>query len=181
MNKGRPKPTTVLATTAILTVAIFALVIHSRDRLPDGWYEEDTGPFTLVLPPDMRSVPEQGIDSFVGSYQSNRIDLSFDYGMYTNDLSDWPKNGKLEWAEVNGHKAKIATFRDPTANFPFEVGGYFLSGGKGSAGMALGLFMRCKTSEAALDARKIITSVQLHPGGWKDRSLWQRFRHWLGI
>lgn len=181
MNRRRPGRATVIATTAILVLVGLALSFHLRDRRTDGWWEEDTGPFTLLLPPGMHSVAEQGIDSFVGKYTSGTIDLGFDYGMYTNDLSSWPKNGKVERVEVNGRSGKIATLHDPAADFPFEVSGYFPGDGKGSHSLALGLFARCKTSEDALTARAIITSVEIHPEGWKDRTLWQRFRRWLGL
>jgi hypothetical protein len=45
----------------------------------------------------------RGIDSFVEEYVTERIKLSFDYGWYSNNFEDWPKDTKFEDLKVNGN------------------------------------------------------------------------------
>jgi len=47
------------------------------------WRSADTGPFTVLLPPGWEYRPQQGIDSFIGEFAGDGVQLSFDLGYYT--------------------------------------------------------------------------------------------------
>lgn len=44
------------------------------------------GRFSFAIPPDMAEQAAQGIDSYVGQYRNDGIQLSFDYGGYSDPL-----------------------------------------------------------------------------------------------
>ena len=53
-----------------------------------GWVQVDARTFTFFVPPDIKSTPVIGIDSFVRAYKGDSIPLDFDYGLYSNALED---------------------------------------------------------------------------------------------
>jgi hypothetical protein len=177
----RSRRAKVIAAAALLMLCWLVFARYLYGWRADGWWEENTGPFTLLLPQDMRGGPVPGIDSYVGEYKSASITLSFDYGMYSGDLSDWPKTGIVQQVTINGRPAKLGTKPSGVTDFPFEIVGYFPASKATQLPNALRLSAECKTSEDVATARKIIESVQLHPERWQKPSLWRRFRRWLHI
>lgn len=75
---------------------------------PAGWRSIDTGPFSVQLPPGWQYNPAQGIDSFVGSFAGDGVELFFDYGWYSNHLPfDDDPAYHVHWESIGGREAKI--------------------------------------------------------------------------
>jgi hypothetical protein len=72
------------------------------------WRSHDLHWFRVLLPPDWRYEPAQGIDSFVGSFVGPSFSLHFDQGAYSNSLPyDGDPNYRVHFETVGGRPAKI--------------------------------------------------------------------------
>ena len=78
------------------------------------WREEDLGPFSLLLPTDMRKEEVQGIDSYVGKYTRNEMQLSFDYGWYSNAQNYYCDQPEYQESQIqlSGKPARIISFKN---------------------------------------------------------------------
>jgi len=77
-----------------------------------SWVRIEAGnAFSFEAPADIKAIPVQGIDSFVGRYASASFDLSFDYGAYPNNLSGYRKDPRftVEEGMIDGRKSRIVT------------------------------------------------------------------------
>ena len=85
---------------------------------PDDWQLIKAGDkFTFRAPSDLQPRNVKGIDSFVGEYTSPTLELTFDYGWYSNSLNDEGYSGS--WTTIDGRRAWIATKDDKTGvHFP---------------------------------------------------------------
>src|SRR5215475_282732 len=90
----------------ILGIAILLCAGASNQ---DGWKKIENSSFSFSVPSSFRKTGARGIDSFVEEYMTERIKLSFDYGIYSNNFEDWPKETKFEDLKVNGKDARIGT------------------------------------------------------------------------
>ena len=75
--------------------------------VPENWQRIEAGKaFTFHAPPDLKPVEVQGIDSFVGQYESPTLTLSFDYGWYSDpmDSEEYVRSP----TEIDGRQAFIA-------------------------------------------------------------------------
>jgi hypothetical protein len=76
---------------------------------PSTWHSVDTGPFSVLLPPGWTYEPDQGIDSFIGTFAGDGMRLRFDYGWYSNSLPhDNDPAYHVHFETVAGRDAKIA-------------------------------------------------------------------------
>ena len=137
----------------ILGIAIFLCAGASNQ---DGWKKIENGSFSFSVPSSFRKTGARGIDSFVEEYVAKRIKLSFDYGWYSNNFEDWPKDTKFEDLKVNGKDARIGTaLRAFHKGFPYSTQIHI----KLDAGMALSMFAACKSEEEVSLARKIFKTI----------------------
>lgn len=93
-------------------LALSLLATAASAEPADDWVTTKAGQaFTFEAPPDLRSVPVQGIDSFVGRYKGDRLALQFDYGLYSNTLQDLREDPRYEaeTVEIDGRQAVILT------------------------------------------------------------------------
>src|SRR5438552_854545 len=120
--------------TGIATGCFFALILaafarHVYGGRADGWWEEDVGTFTMLLPPDMRGESGWGEDSFGGQYSSPTMQLHFDTGMWSASLSgggtDWPKTGTIENTTIQGRSVQIGWATSPSGPFRYQIRAYF--------------------------------------------------------
>ena len=109
-------------------------------NVPDGWKQLDAGYFTAYAPPTWQFRKMQGIDSYVGAFVGDGVRLEFDYGQYSNPLSDEKESTYIVMEEkVNGHLARIVRprvaghgvtgiyFRDAVDNNALNMAGLNLS------------------------------------------------------
>jgi hypothetical protein len=82
---------------------------------PSTWHSVKNDAFSVLLPPGWVYEPDQGIDSFIGSYCGDGIELRFDYGWYSDPLNF--NDGRLYAVHeetIGGLTAKIVLSRDPS-------------------------------------------------------------------
>jgi hypothetical protein len=78
------------------------------------WQRLDAGPFSISAPPGWRFRPEMGIDSYVGSFRGDGVELTFDFGHFSNRLDDEKKRRYvIEETFVGGARARIVSPRIP--------------------------------------------------------------------
>lgn len=110
-------------------LALSLLASGARAQPADDWVTVRAGnAFTFEAPPDLRSVPVQGIDSFVGQYQGEKFALQFDYGLYSNTLDDLRRDSRFEREAVaiDGRPGEIFTGPGPEG-CEFEVALYVVA------------------------------------------------------
>jgi hypothetical protein len=90
--------------------------------VPPGWQAIDAaGAFTFKAPADLKPVPIQGIDSFVGHYVSPTLDVTFDYGRYSDPMKG--EGYASRSVQVDGKSARLVTQGDVVAiHFPKVAG-----------------------------------------------------------
>jgi hypothetical protein len=96
--------------------------VSAPPPVPPGWQTVSSGKaFTFSAPPDLKPVPVQGIDSFVGTYASPTLEVTFDYGRYSDPMN---REGYASRAvQVDGKSARLVTKDDIVAiHFPKITG-----------------------------------------------------------
>ena len=97
--------------------------------VPAGWQTITTAWFVFRAPPDVQSVPVQGVDSIVGKYASPALQIGFDLGQYADPLTG--EGYASRRLTVDGRPARLATKADWSAiHFP---------GGDGKAKLTMGV------------------------------------------
>jgi hypothetical protein len=99
-------------------------------EVPGTWVTIDAEKmFSFRAPRDLVEQPVQGKDSFVGKYDSPALELTFDYGRYSDpleheDYRDW----RIRNTTIDGKRAKIGWSGDRIAvHFPRVEGNNRLS------------------------------------------------------
>ena len=124
------------------------------------------GYFTFKIPPDMKEIPVQGIDSYVGEYQGPTTQLQFDYGLYSGFLKEYSRKPDYKKTSLNvhGRKAKLITFynEETTLEFPYVIAIHFPDLGIQSeeGKTTLVVWVNCKTPEDYSVAERILKSIQ---------------------
>src|SRR5215510_1700166 len=125
----------------------------------DGWKKIENSSFSFSVPTSFRKTEAHGIDSFVEEYMAEGVKLSFDYGWYSNNFEDWPKDTKFEDLKVNGKDARIGTVAHTFhKGFPYSTQIHI----KLDGGMALSMFAACKSEEEVALARKIFMTISFN-------------------
>jgi len=149
----------------VVLVALFSGCMPSTSiSPPSGWVQVDAKKFVFFVPPDIKPVPVHGIDSFVGEYQGNSISLSFDYGLYSDDLTtaEGGSDYSSHLERIGGKKARISSFYFPNTGHPFDnaIGVHFPeAGGKN---IKLTVFATCKTTNDYETARRIFRTIKFN-------------------
>lgn len=88
----------------------------------EGWHKITLSPFHIEVPTTYYYFKIQGIDSYVGGITNHEDTIEFDYGWYSNELSDYENNEEytVNYEIVNGKKFKIVKQK----NEPGFVGAY---------------------------------------------------------
>ena len=102
--------------------AVAALPQCAAFAPPDvGWPTVELERFTLQLPRAYAQQDVHGIDSYVGEFAAPGRLLSFDYGAYSNPLSNARGYGLQEYrvchAMIGGRIARVVTARRDTLHF----------------------------------------------------------------
>jgi len=85
-----------------------------RDKPPTDWQKIDAGAFSLYAPQGWKFHKKQGIDSYVGEIAGDGVILSFDFGQFSNSLSDAQEPSYAVAHEfIHGSEAKIVSPRTP--------------------------------------------------------------------
>jgi hypothetical protein len=134
----------------------------------DDWQTIDAGDFSFRLPPGVEDQEAQGIDSLVGQYDGAGLSVSYDYGGYTNDLSEVAATGTTEDIQVSGLAGRLITSEAAdTAGYahPYLTGLYVETAEAGDAppgtGAALGLSVGFDEGTLVPVADCIVRSMEL--------------------
>lgn len=136
--------------------------VHTKpSQLPDNWkYINADNSFGFYVPPDMKKDEVQGIDSYVGKFHNNGLELSFDYGIYSDPL-EYSKEPdyKEVWVKIDGKSAKIVTFHKPSGykDFSDVAAVHFPQIGKETK---LTMWVYCKSPDEQQVAKTIFSSIQ---------------------
>lgn len=121
-----------------------------------AWRKVENRAFSFSLPPSLKKTEGRGTDSMVEEYVGESIRVSFDYGWYSNNFGEWPKETKFEEVKVNGKAARIGTVAsEMSKGFPFSTQIHFQLDAK----MRLSMFAACKSEKEVAQARKIFESI----------------------
>jgi len=124
-----------------------------------GWVLMDEKAFSFYAPPDMKSLPVQGVDSFVGEYHGDSITLHFDYGRFSNPLENRDGTGVSEYSSqvelIGGKNAKVVSLHSYGEKL---VGVYFPSAG--GEGIRLTVTATGKTPSDYETAKTIFRTIQ---------------------
>jgi hypothetical protein len=125
------------------------------DRPENGWKRIQNYAFSFSIPSTLKKTDARGIDSFVEEYTSDEIEISFDYGLYSNNFFDWPPETKFEKVKVDGRPAKIGTKKNQLGKrFAYSTQVYIKMGDG-----ALSMFASCKSEKEVALARRIFETI----------------------
>lgn len=120
-----------------------------------------TGAFSITLPPGVRRVPIQGIDSAVDQFEGPNYTIMTDYGMYSCGPEEAGSGRTIETATIDGRSASIVRYRggDDAAR-PLQLTARFNGlGANVQQPLCLAAHAQC-TDDAACDAaRGVINSI----------------------
>ncbi len=78
------------------------------NETPTNWQFINAGSFTLSLPPNWKFNKLQGIDSYVGEFVGDDMKLHFDFGWYSNSLTeDSDPSHIVTYETIGGYETKI--------------------------------------------------------------------------
>ena len=125
------------------------------------WQLQDAGQFTFLLPSDMHKTKLRGIDSYVSEFKGRDMTISFDYGMWSNDFSDWPASTDFEVVSIDGLPAKIGLAHEGFHyRFPYATQVYFKDTVHPKGGFHLSMFASCRTLEDCARAKRVFYSIK---------------------
>ncbi len=104
-----------------------AAVVEDLTAIPADWIAFDAdGKFTFMGPPSLEQQEITGIDSFVGYYHAESIDVVFDYGRYSPEVacSRYVEyiTCRLTESEIDGRAARVLI---GTRQLPPSLRSYF--------------------------------------------------------
>ena len=145
-----------MRTITLFTSLGTALLLGVAARGDEAWKKIENKSFSFSVPPSFKKTDARGIDSFVEEYVSDGIELSFDYGIYSNNFNEWPKETKFENVKLNGKAARVGTVaREFHKGFPYNTQVRI----KLDGGVALSMFAACKSEKEVAIARKIFETI----------------------
>lgn len=130
---------------------------------PPGWVQIDARNFSFHVPPDVKAVPVQGIDSFVGQYEGDSISVGFDYGMYSDPLDYKGRPGYRSRDErIGGKRAKIVSYYNPATghSFDYATGAHFPE--VNGNGLKLTVHVMCRTTNDYETAQTIFRTIKFN-------------------
>ena len=146
---------------SLLSLGVMGVAAAASTPVPGNWIHVDAKFFEFFIPPDMKKVEIQGIDSHVGQFGSEKIKLIFDYGMYSDPLDDEKgmPNLTVRKERIDGRRTKIVSFRKSESDFVLAV--HFPKAGPGyKGGRKLTLYTDCVSESEYDTVMKIFRSIK---------------------
>jgi len=145
---------------AFLLSALYS--IHGSEP-PAEWKKVDAKQFSFFIPPDMKLVPTQGIDSFVETYRGTNIDLNFDFGPYSDSLNNYKNlSGSVtKTVKIDGKEAQQVSFTNLSGSgyrFGQVIAIHFRD--LGDRGNKLTLWATCRTKEHYSAVEQIFSTLR---------------------
>jgi hypothetical protein len=128
---------------------------------PAEWQQVDSAcDFFFKAPPEMKRQDVSGIDSCVGEYLGAGMDLSYDYGGYSDPLDSYSDNAEYaeESATIDGFEAKVISLKLLNGSeLPYVAAAHFADIGKN--GIKLTMWINCKGPAEVEMGRQILDSI----------------------
>jgi hypothetical protein len=126
-----------------------------------------TTAFSFSAPADLQAVAVRGIDSNVGRYTNATVEITPDYGWYSDPLTIYNKDKagyQEERREVDGKPAVIVTFSDPVAGRRLAhcAGIHFPKVGDGR--LKLTVFASCADTNQFPALKALFKSIRFEKG-----------------
>jgi hypothetical protein len=94
-----------------------------RPTLSLATFVRDSGSaFAISLPPSLRRVQIETVDSEGAAWRGQESELSYDFGAYSNPLTAAPYSGHACTASIGGRLARITRYADSSG---FHVAGHW--------------------------------------------------------
>jgi hypothetical protein len=110
----------LLCVVAVFVVCFcndWGIAVPNQDgvtKLPEGWQKLDTDFFSIYAPPSWQFHVGMALDSYTGEFVGDGARLEFDYGQYSNPLSEEKEPTYIVTKEkVSGHLARIVSPKVP--------------------------------------------------------------------
>lgn len=141
------------ATKYLLLLFATASFVSSQDI----WKKIENQSFSFSIPLSLSKTEARGKDSFVQEYASDDLRIIFDFGIYSNDFSDWSKDTSFEKVEINGRSARIGTVKhEIREGYPYSAQIYV----KTDRYTALSIFAACKSEKEVLLAKRVFRTLK---------------------
>lgn len=142
----------------LFALALVGSTLAAPSKAPD-WRLIENRSFSFSLPSTLKKTDARGIDSFVEEYVAEGIEVSFDFGIYSNNFGDWPKDTKFESLTIHGKTARIGVAkRDFHQGYPFSTKVYI----KVDDHVALSMFAACRSEKEVALAREIFLTISFN-------------------
>lgn len=126
-----------------------------------GWRLVDVGNFTINLPPGWKFQERQGIDSHVGEFVGQGMEIRFDEGGYSYDFRDIePSEYVVTYEIIGGYSTKVVS-RKVFSRRDAVIGIYFP---KIPPGWKLGLYSFCSNETQQDLVLKIFRTIKFKMG-----------------
>jgi hypothetical protein len=133
-------------------------------HVPSKWVQTDAREFSFLAPLDIKQIPYQGIDSFVGAYEGRSIYLHFDYGLYSDPLEKYEfeisgvSNFSSKETVINGEQARVVSYYSQKENpFHYQTAVHFPAT---KSRQKLTFSASCKTEKDLKTASKILQTIR---------------------
>jgi hypothetical protein len=128
-------------------------------ELEGGWRRKDLGPFSLAMPGDLKEVPVKPIDSYVGEFRGPATRLSFDFGQWSDPLTDNEGVVSRESILIGGRAARLV-FSKRVSEPPYLFCAAVHFPARKKEGALLTVCFESKESASAETARRIFESIR---------------------
>jgi hypothetical protein len=152
------------ASVFLVALALIGSGSGCQPAVPADWVKVNANDaFFFMAPPDLKPKPVQGIDSYVGDFESPTMHIGFDFGQGSADPGNEPGR-RVRWRIIDGHFATVVTYEDSRAGEKnrFEAAVYFKNLAPTNIapwGLKLTMWIYCKDAEAQEAALLIIQSL----------------------
>lgn len=146
---------------------------------PRGWRREASpgpipgaGTYTAALPPELKTIPVKGVDSYVSEYRSKSLRLVFDFGAYgssgVEECRQHPSTCSMTTITVDGTRAGRVAFYadDPDGGLPYRVDYTILIGPPPKPPLqriSLVIWAECATARDRALTDRIVRTIHILP------------------
>ena len=151
----------MLSVGSLIVLTTVVLVVELWRSFPQrGWHLHQTEYFSMHLPNNLKLIYEGGTDSIVHEFKSDTMSMSFDYGFWSSDMSEFEneKSFRSHHEIIGLVRAKLVTVESDerwlhAVYFPSSIF---------SRGMKLSLLVSCKDQEDCRYTEDIFRSVRFN-------------------
>lgn len=92
---------------ALLALLVVGCASVSLQPPAEKWKEVTADGFSIYVPGEWKYERLQGTDSWVGEFSGNGMTLSYDFGAYSNSLSEYKGSESATHETIDGKEARV--------------------------------------------------------------------------